>query len=186
MAKVGGLEKDPRLSSDFGIADRMDDGRIAPQHRKLYDSSVQIEEYFHYAELTREDQVQTAKMDNAHKIPLIKVIFPPKSNKVDLDDRMAELNTNKEGNRATVTDAEWVNASKALRNATAMAIFYLLTTDVLGPFGLPYAVATTGWGPSVALYTVFGVMAAISGTLLWLCFMGKYLSSSDDSMCLFA
>jgi hypothetical protein len=33
-----------------------------------------------------------------------------------------------------------------LRSATAMAVFYLLTTDVLGPFGLPYAVATTGWG----------------------------------------
>ena len=26
--------------------------------------------------------------------------------------------------------------------------------------------------PSVALYTVFGVMAAVSGTLLWICYMG--------------
>jgi hypothetical protein len=176
MAKVGGLlpdEKHPRIPEPYlDIADRINDGRISPQHRKLYDSTVSFEEYHYYAELTRAEQANNAAVDNAHKVPLLKVIFPSKSNKIELDSRLTELNTNIAGNRATVTDAEWVNASKALRNASAMAVFYLLTTDVLGPFGLPYAVATTGWGPSVALYTVFGAMAALSGSLLWLCFMG--------------
>ena len=73
-------------------------------------------------------------------------MFPPKSNKADLNEKMANLNTNIASQRAVVTDEEWINASKAMRNATGMAVFYLLTTDVLGPFGLPYAVATTGWG----------------------------------------
>ena len=149
MAKVGTLlpdEKDPRLSQDFGISDRIDDGRIRPQHRKLYDSAVLFEEYHHYAELTREDQATASTASNHQKIPFLKVIFPPKSNKSDLDHKMAHLNTNKASNRMQITDEEWINASKALRNATAMAIFYLLTTDVLGPFGLPYAIATTGWG----------------------------------------
>lgn len=149
MAKFGGMmpdEKDPRLSENFGIADRISDGRIAPQHRKLYDSTVSFEEYHYYAELTREDQAHASTAAAGHKIPLLKVIFPPKSNKSELDNKMATLNTSKAANRMKITDAEWVNASKALRNATAMAIFYLLTTDVLGPFGLPYAVATTGWG----------------------------------------
>lgn len=48
--------------------------------------------------------------------------------------------------RAHVTDEEWTNASRALRTATKSAIFYLITTDILGPFGLPFAFATTGWG----------------------------------------
>lgn len=179
MAKVGGLlpdEKDPRIPSPYlDIADRINDGRIAPQHRKLYDSTVSFEEYHYYAELTRAEQANNAAVAQAHKVPLLKVIFPSKSNKIELDSRLTELNTNVAGNRATVTDEEWVNASKALRNASSMAIFYLLTTDVLGPFGLPYAVATTGWGPSVALYTVFGVLAALSGSVLWLCFMGQFV-----------
>jgi hypothetical protein len=46
----------------------------------------------------------------------------------------------------TITDEEWTNASRALRTATRGAIFYLITTDILGPFGLGYAFATMGWG----------------------------------------
>ena len=38
-------------------------------------------------------------------------------------------------------------------------MFYLITTDILGPFGLPYAFASMGWGPGVALFTVFGFLA---------------------------
>jgi hypothetical protein len=145
MAKVAGIsEQDPRLS--FNAGSPVFDGRIRPQHRKLYDTSVTIEEYMHYAEHTRADQDKNALQESSTKVPLLKVIFPPKSANSELDEKMANLNTNLASNRAIVSDEEWTNASKALRNATAMAIFYLLTTDVLGPFGLPYAVATTGWG----------------------------------------
>lgn len=145
MAKVGGLgEEDPRLSINQGAAFTVEHAR--PQHRKLYDSSVKLEEYLYYAEKTRADQNEAEKLGSGTKIPLLKIMFPPKSNKADLDEKMANLNTSVAAQRAVVTDEEWINASKALRNATGMAIFYLLTTDVLGPFGLPYAVATTGWG----------------------------------------
>jgi hypothetical protein len=145
MAKVGGLaEEDPRLS--FNGHSPTFDGAIRPQHRQLYDRSVSIEEYLYYAERTRADQDLTSEVNNNAKIPLYKVIFPSKSNVIELDENMANVNTNIASQRAMISDEEWTNASKALRNATAMAIFYLLTTDVLGPFGLPYAVATTGWG----------------------------------------
>lgn len=146
MAKVGGLgEKDPRLSlnhqgASFVVA------HARPQHRKLYDPSVTLEEYLYYAEKTRADQNAAEKIEQQNKVPLLKVVFPPKSNKAEMDEKMANLNTSVASQRLMVTDEEWTNASKALRNATAMAVFYLLTTDVLGPFGLPYAVATTGWG----------------------------------------
>lgn len=147
MAKVGGLsEEDPRLSINHDKGASFILAHARPQHRKLYDPSVTIEEYLYYAERTREDQDATAKIDSQHKVSLLKVIFPSKSNKTEMDEKMANLNTSVAAQRAVVTDEEWIKASKALRNATAMAVFYLLTTDVLGPFGLPYAVATTGWG----------------------------------------
>ena len=45
--------------------------------------------------------------------------------------------------------------------------FYLITTDILGPYGVGYAMGTLGWGPGIALYTVFGFMAGYSGYLIW-------------------
>lgn len=146
MAKVGGLAGgDPRLSVNTGGVSIFD-GHVQPQHRKLYDSSVSFEEYVYYAEKTRQDQNAAEHEEKGRKISLLKVIFPPKSNKTVLSEKMANLNTSVAGQRAVVSNDEWVSASKAMRNATAMAVFYLLTTDVLGPFGLPYAVAATGWG----------------------------------------
>lgn len=145
MAKVGGLAgEDPRLSIS-GTAAYFDD-HIRPQHRKLYDHSVTFEEYLYYAKKTRLDQDSLERSDAGRKVSLLKVMFPPKSSRAQLDEKMGHLNTSVPSQRAIVTDDEWMNASKALRNATGMAIFYLMTTDVLGPFGLPYAVATTGWG----------------------------------------
>lgn len=147
MAKVDGLgEEDPRLSVNQVGAAPVILEYARPQHRKLYDSSVRMEEYLYYAEKTRADQNVIEKLGRHEKIPLRKILFPPKSSHTELDGKLAHLNTNVAAQRATVTDEEWINASKAMRNATGMAIFYLLTTDVLGPFGLPYAVATTGWG----------------------------------------
>ena len=146
MAKVGdmiGEGKDPRLS--LGGKSPLFDGRIRPQHRKLYDSSVTFEEYAYYAKKTRADQLAQSSKQTA-KVSLLRTIFPPKSSETALSQKMFELNTSKDSERTTVTDEDWINASKALRNATTMAVFYLMTTDVLGPFGLPYAVATTGWG----------------------------------------
>jgi hypothetical protein len=145
MAKVGGLsDEDPRLDHDLGAP--IFSSQVRPQHRKLYDPKVSFEEYLYHAERTRADQDAAERSGAGRKTPLLKVMFPPKSNNAELDDKMANLNTSIASERAIVTDEEWTNASKALRNATGMAVFYLMTTDVLGPFGLPYAVATTGWG----------------------------------------
>jgi amino acid permease len=74
--------------------------------------------------------------------------------------------------RGSVTEEEWTNASRALRTATRGTIFYLITTDILGPFGLPYAFGGMGWGPGITLFTIFGVLAGYSGYLLWVTFLG--------------
>ena len=40
------------------------------------------------------------------------------------------------------------------------------------PYGVGFALGTLGWGPGIALYTVFGFMAGYSGYLLWTAFLG--------------
>ena len=40
-----------------------------------------------------------------------------------------------------VTPAEWEQAQRAGRTASWGAIFYLITTDILGPFSIPWAIA---------------------------------------------
>ncbi|KAF8120731.1 transmembrane amino acid transporter protein-domain-containing protein [Boletus edulis] len=66
-----------------------------------------------------------------------------------------------------VSPAEYRAASSSLRTATWGAIFYLITTDILGPYTASYAFSQVGYGPGVACFVVFGVMAAYSGILLW-------------------
>lgn len=40
-------------------------------------------------------------------------------------------------NAALVSEAEWKNASRAVRTAGWSSVFYLITTDILGPFSVP-------------------------------------------------
>lgn len=127
---------------------------IRPQHRKLHDTSVTFEEYYHYAQLTRAEEEHSTTPETG----VLSIIFPSKSDggvqlSTDGDQKDAgdlkdagALNTSDPATRMTISDLEWTNASRALRTATRGAIFYLITTDILGPFGLPYAFATMGWG----------------------------------------
>jgi amino acid permease len=95
---------------------------------------------------------------------MMSLVFPSKSH--------GGVEKKASSKEAIISDEEWANASRALRSATRGAAFYLITTDILGPFGLPYAFATMGWGPGVALYTVFAGLAGYSGYLLWDIFLG--------------
>ena len=48
---------------------------------------------------------------------------------------------------ATQDELERENASRALRLASWASVFYLITTDILGPFNAPFAISQTGWVP---------------------------------------
>ena len=151
-----------------------------PQMRALHDSSVTFEEYYYFAQQTRAEETENKGVGAADTQGIMSVLFPSKSGggavvhgeKKDAGALMPSVNVSDQGTRALITDEEWTNASRAVRTATTGAIFYLITTDILGPFALPYAFATTGWGPGTALYTVFGFMAGVSGWLLYQCFLG--------------
>ena len=108
---------------------RLHDGGLSayppPSSRKMHDSSVPFEEYYHYAKITRAEQELGVSAE------LATATTPPGSNgEKDLKEIMPE-------NHARVTDDEWTNASRAIRTATWLAVFYLITTDILGPYGVP-------------------------------------------------
>ncbi|KID93092.1 amino acid transporter [Metarhizium guizhouense ARSEF 977] len=166
---------EPHNSHRLGQDDKAEPVSFAtpPRMRRLHDPDVSFQEYQHYARITRAEQ--DALPRPAGKKSLLYYLVPNlqkvETGPADVATR-SDLNTSDIEQRKIISDEEWTNASRALRTAGTGAIFYLITTDILGPFGLPYAFATTGWGPGTALYTVFGFMAGFSGYLLWDCFMG--------------
>ncbi|KAL1964898.1 hypothetical protein VTN77DRAFT_6251 [Rasamsonia byssochlamydoides] len=148
---------------------------IKPQHRRLHDPDVTFEEYHYYALKTREEEKKTAASASP-TTTFWKTLFSghPKQDESENSAPQKELTVNlaDRANRLEITDEEWTNASRMMRTATAGACFYLITTDILGPYGVGFAMGTLGWGPGIVLYTVFGFMAGYSGYLLWQAFLG--------------
>ncbi|KAB8336659.1 hypothetical protein FH972_020970 [Carpinus fangiana] len=168
---------DPRLHPDA------QDKYTKPQLRKLHDPSVTFEEYHYYALQTRAEETSQIYGPTTKTTGILSVLLPSKSAKganisgtgSDQDGPEKDgikANISAPSSHTTVSDEEWAAANRALRTASRGAIFYLTTTDILGPFGLPFAFATMGWGPGVALYTVFAGMAGYSGYLLYQVFLG--------------
>lgn len=132
-------------------------GYIKPQQRLLHDPAVTFEEYHYYALKTRhdEDVLRNHELQSLPKTRLIDLIIPPKSGpgavrsdgsvsvadahhltdeekrRLSVTQNLGDMNI-----RAQISDEEWKNASRALRTATWAACFYLITTDILGPFGV--------------------------------------------------
>lgn len=132
---------------------------IKPQTRLLHDPAVTFEEYQYYARRTREEEkhLESPKL-RWREIINRRTNQDPRQ--VDAGDPIVpEVNFSNEENRLQITDEEWTNASRAMRTASSGAAFYLITTDILGPYGVGFAMGTLGWGPGIALYTVFGFMA---------------------------
>ncbi|PNS18845.1 hypothetical protein CAC42_5384 [Sphaceloma murrayae] len=167
---------DARLSSAVGH----DSDYISPQTRRLHDTAVSFEEYHYYAQQARREEAVNAGAAANESKGFMATIFPSRAankttaheSQVSSEKHVPNVNLSDQGARMRISDDEWTNASRALRLAAWPSMFYLITTDILGPYGLPYAIGTTGWGPAVALYTVFGVLAGYSGYLIWKMFLG--------------
>lgn len=50
----------------------------------------------------------------------------------------------------TEYEEDQARASKALRLASWSSVFYLITTDILGPFNAPFAISQVGWVPGAS------------------------------------
>ncbi|KDQ54668.1 hypothetical protein JAAARDRAFT_182158 [Jaapia argillacea MUCL 33604] len=68
-------------------------------------------------------------------------------------------------------EEELITARRALRTAGWASVFYLITTDILGPFNAPYAFSQVGYVPGVILYFVMGGVACYTGLILWRLFI---------------
>jgi hypothetical protein len=61
------------------------------------------------------------------------------------------MSTRTESPAPTADELERENASRALRLTSWTTVFFLITTDILGPFNAPYAIAQVGWVPGIKL-----------------------------------
>lgn len=158
MAQLGAMALDggdPRLADKEGeFAGQGIVSYTRPQMRALHDKSITFEEYHYYALQARAEEDSNHRMvkNGNGTRGFLSTIIPGKgpsseaSDEKRHDSMIPTENLSVPDRRASVTDEEWTNASRAVRTATASAVFFLITTDILGPFGLPYAFATTGWG----------------------------------------
>ena len=118
--------------------------------RNLHDPNVTFEEYLHYAAISRADEAREAGGNH------VMSILPGKygrKNQIASDEPVGAISSKGASDKETevsqggtspsrapaysVSDAEWMQASRAARTATWGAIFYLITTDILGPYSVP-------------------------------------------------
>ncbi|KAB2581225.1 hypothetical protein DBV05_g79 [Lasiodiplodia theobromae] len=151
-----------------------------------HDPNVSFEEYLYYANWTR-DYEKTLSTKGRGMSSLLSVLSGKKQEVVTLNAQApvtapaVQAQTEKDSKESAaappdtfgiISDYEWHHASRAARTATWGAVFYLITTDILGPFSVPWAFTQLGYGPGISLYFVFAAMAGFSGVLLWWQFLG--------------
>ncbi|KAH7925976.1 hypothetical protein BV22DRAFT_1033370 [Leucogyrophana mollusca] len=170
---------DPRNN----LSEREAEAWIAPVVPVLPDGSAPLlETYLYHASIQREQEVNDARRDQEGGSGRWAQYFgrgtkrvPNASASVSAKHRDSVSSGASEKDQAhdvvPIAPSEYRAASSALRTATWGSVFYLITTDILGPYSAPYAFAQVGYGPGVACFFVFGIMAAYGGLLLWWMFL---------------
>ncbi|TFK32210.1 transmembrane amino acid transporter protein-domain-containing protein [Crucibulum laeve] len=142
----------------------------SPSHQLIEgDGIIAFEEYLHYAALQRRVEAGLGNEKVEHPIDEKKSWFHRLS-----DHKGANVNVDvHEANDPPMTEfqQERADASRALRLASWASVFYLITTDILGPFNAPFAISQVGWVPGVILYFFMGLIALYTGLILWRLFI---------------
>ncbi|KAK8098566.1 uncharacterized protein PG998_014052 [Apiospora kogelbergensis] len=130
--------------------------------------STTLEEYLHYASITRaEEKIANEKYRAAKSLVAWQAVVRDRFSRnprVHGPQRQAYVANGS-------LEAEWKSASRAVRTAGWGSAFYLIATDVLGPSQTPWSFSQLGYGPGFALYTVFGLLSGYSGLILWELFL---------------
>ncbi|KAI8601163.1 transmembrane amino acid transporter protein-domain-containing protein [Dissophora ornata] len=128
----------------------------AYDHHSSYTNikDVPFEEFLHYSLIQRTKEEHEARQ---------------KSGEDDMRNPFGNLET--QAVNMTPDELERSNARRALRQAGWAAVFFLITTDILGPFNAPIAIADLGYVPGVLLYIFMGIFAFYCGILLWRLFI---------------
>ncbi|SOV08725.1 related to neutral amino acid permease [Ustilago sp. UG-2017a] len=149
-------------------------------------SGVSLEEYMFYAQIQREQEklygtagisveadaphasayLENAKRGSDEKVSQSSTFIhdKPQVNNTDAStfDQLEGLSE---------VGKESRNAHRAIKTASWVGIFYLITTDILGPYGAPYAMSQNGWVTGNVMYIVMGFCAWWCGIILWKLFL---------------
>jgi hypothetical protein len=105
-------------------------------------TSVPFEAYLYFAALQRSEERNSASPHGEHFVDnLVHRLSGHKGPNVNID-ATAHLESHRE-----IPLSERETASRALRLASTSSVFYLITTDILGPFNAPFAISQVGWVP---------------------------------------
>ncbi|KAG6891378.1 hypothetical protein C0992_008089 [Termitomyces sp. T32_za158] len=118
-------------------------------------SDIVFEEYLHYAAIQRHIEGKHSETDNQEKRSWVDKFTKDVNINVTARD-IKDL--------SVIEDSEKMNAFRALRTASWASVFYLITTDILGPFNAPFAISQVGWVP-------VGAAAMYCGLILWRLFV---------------
>lgn len=140
------------------------------------DSTEPFQVYYHYA------AIQRAREDALPKSPFSSLFDKYRKKKPEPEERSDESHSSSEGTfspdcEKTVLDqipgakTELAVANMSLRTATWMSVFFLTTTDILGPSASPWAISQLGWFPGVMLFSVLGGAAVYTGWLIYRMFL---------------
>jgi hypothetical protein len=113
----------------------------------------------YFADLTRKEEQQLPPVHH----PIRKILGIGKSNEKQAQAitelHLTDPQDSTSNSAPAVSQEEWAHAARSLRTATWSAVFYLITTDVLGPGSVPWSLSQMGFGPGIVLYTLFGALA---------------------------
>ncbi|KAG6823905.1 hypothetical protein H0H92_008664, partial [Tricholoma furcatifolium] len=120
-----------------------------------------FEDFLHYAAIQRRLEDEYLSPEAKHKQNTWTSRFSEhKGPNVNIDVRYADF-------RTVIEDSERVNALRALRTASWISTFYLITTDIIGPSNTPYEIGLVGWVPGILTYFFLYLVAAYCGFILW-------------------
>jgi Transmembrane amino acid transporter protein len=155
----------------------------------LYDPNISLEEYLYYAKLSRAEEnrlfgpasnykqsagpIKRFALEKLGRKKLVERDAP--AVQLQLREKTTENGSDSPNESisgpAIICEEEWLEASRAARTAAWGAVFYLITTDILGPFSVPWAFSQLGYGPAISLYTIFGALSGYGGWQLWKMFV---------------
>ena len=140
---------------------------------------ISLEEILYEAKLQRELEKSEDWGQPAPTLPMLDLLKgkllakKPQNSPSDLSsgDAVAdEKHASSEGDDDLVSEPlnkSLENANRMVRTASWGSVFYLITTDILGPTSAPYSISQLGYVPGSLLYLLFGIAAAYTGVLLW-------------------
>lgn len=120
-------------------------------------NGVVFEEFLHYAALQRHAEEISFRPPSSAPVEKNRNWFLKLSEhkgpnvNVDVRNVSSDQSLNED-------EVERVNALRALRSASWASIFYLITTDILGPFNAPFAISQVGWVPGMQKQSIVGLI----------------------------